>query len=152
LIKRELNKFYKIHLNPENNLKSQSQFGLVSNYGKSEDVNMQIELLKNNNEILLKNLETTKVDLEQKKFYLVEIKEKYTKLSSDYEQVNELYQKYKNDFEDLYRTKSDFEKKIHSNVEMVIQMEKELNKINSKYLVSETEKEYLKEEFDHYKE
>jgi len=82
----------------------------------------------------------------------VEIKEKYTKLSSDYEQVNELYQKYKNDFEDLYRTKSDFEKKIHSNVEMVIQMEKELNKINSKYLVSETEKEYQKKEFDHYKE
>jgi|LauGreDrversion4_2_1035121.scaffolds.fasta_scaffold637490_2 hypothetical protein len=141
-----------MHLNPENNLKSQSQFGLVSNYGKSDDVNLQIELLKNNNEILLKNLETTKVDLEQKKFYLVEIKEKYTKLSSDYEQVNELYQKYKNDFEDLYRTKSDFEKKIHSNVEMVIQMEKELNKINSKYLVSETEKEYQKKEFDHYKE
>jgi len=37
-----------MHLNPENNLKSQSQFGLVSNYGKSDDVNLQIELLKNN--------------------------------------------------------------------------------------------------------
>lgn len=141
-----------MHLNPDNNLKSQSQFGIASNYNKSEDVIMQIELLKNNNEILLKNLETTKVDLEQKKFYLGEIKEKYSKLSSDYEQVNELYHKYKNDFEDLYRTKNDFEKKIHSNVDMVIQMEKELNKINSKYLVSETEKEYIKKEFDHFKE
>lgn len=138
-----------MHLNPENT-KSMSQLGFGGN--RTEDAFMQIELLKNNNELLLKTLETTKVELEQKKFYFGEIKEKYTKLSTDYEQVNQLYQKYKQDFEDLYRTKNDFEKKIHSNVDLMIQMEKELNKVNSKLLVSETEKEYIKKELDHYKE
>ena len=148
---RELNKFYKLHLNPENNNYSKSSLlGIGGN--KNEDINKQIEILNNNNELLLKSLESTKVELEQKKFYMTEFKEKYTKISVDYEQINELYHKYKHDFEELYRTKNDFEKRIHSNVESMINLEKELNKVNSKYFVIMTEKEYNERELDHYKE
>lgn len=119
---------------------------------KTDDINLQIENLKNQNEILLKTLESTKVDLEQKKFYMNEFKEKYSKICVEYDQIKDQYQKYKNDFEDLYRSKKDFEKRIHSNMDSIINIEKELNKANSKLLVYETEKEYITRELDHYKE
>ena len=119
---------------------------------KTDDINLQIENLKNQNEILLKTLESTKVDLEQKKFYMNEFKEKYSKICVEYDQIKDQYQKYKNDFEDLYRSKKDFEKRIHSNMDSIINIEKELNKANSKLLVNETEKEYITRELDHYKE
>ena len=119
---------------------------------KTDDINLQIENLKNQNEILLKTLESTKVDLEQKKFYMNEFKEKYSKICVEYDQIKDQYQKYKNDFEDLYRSKKDFEKRIHSNMDSIINIEKELNKANSKLLVYETEKEYITRELDHYTE
>ena len=81
-----------------------------------------------------------------------EFKEKYSKICVEYDQIKDQYQKYKNDFEDLYRSKKDFEKRIHSNMDSIINIEKELNKANSKLLVYETEKEYITRELDHYKE
>lgn len=90
--------------------------------------------------------------MEQKRFYVKEFKEKYEKFSEENEQLSNMYNKYKRDYEECFKIKQNLEKRLRENIDSVLNSEKQISQLSSKLTVAETETEYLRKELSQMKE
>jgi hypothetical protein len=116
------------------------------------DTEMKINYLKEENSKLLQLAETSQYEEKQLKNAYSDLKDKYCKLLDDNEKLNEGYNKYKKEYDELSSAKRFVEDKIKENTNKMLMNEKRMSESLQNSEKWENENKYLKQEISQFKE
>jgi hypothetical protein len=124
----------------------------VNNKQTTNDMELRMNYLKEENGKLLQLAEVSQYEEKQAKSAYSDLKDKYCKLLDDNDKLNDGYNKYKKEYEELFAAKKYVEDKIKENTNKMIMNDKKLGETIQSSEKWEIENRYLKQEVSNFKE